>query len=72
MPAECQWLSFSIAFTVLATFLLRSIFTDSPMATGAFMTFRFCVDLQSSHASPCSPGLVGVELEADRAKVLLE
>ena len=39
---ECQLsvsdLSFSIAFTVLATFGLRGIFTGSPMATGAFMT----------------------------------
>ena len=48
------------------------IFTDSPIATGAFMTLGFLVDLQSSHAFPCSPGLVSVELEVDRANVLLE
>ena len=62
---------FSIAFTVLAAFGLRGIFTESPMATDAFMTFGFLVDLQPSHALPCSPRLVGVELEVDRAKVLL-
>ena len=33
--------------------------------------FGFLVDLQSSHAFPCSPRLVGVEIEVDRAKVLL-
>ena len=64
--------TFSIAFTVLVSFVLRGTFTDSPMATGAFMTLGFCVDLQSSHAFPCSPGLAGVEVEVDRAKVLLE
>ena len=59
---------------MLATFGLRGIFTDSPVKTGAFMTFGFCVDFQSSHAFPCSPGLVEVEVEVevDRAKVLLE
>ena len=39
---ECQLsvsdLHFSIAFTALDTFGLRGIFTDSPMATGAYMT----------------------------------
>ena len=64
------------------TFLLNSLhsvdclwaertFTDSPMATGAFMTWGSFVDLQSSHFS-CSPGLAGVEVELDSAKVLLE
>ena len=32
---------------------------------------RFLVDLQSSHAFPCSPGLVGVDVDVDSAKVLL-
>ena len=61
-----------ITFTVLTAFGLRGTFTDSPMATGAFMTLGSFVDLQSSHAFPCSPALVGVGLEVDRAKVLLE
>ena len=39
---------------------------DSQMATDAFS-----VNLQSSHAFPCSPGLVGVEVEVDRVTVLL-
>ena len=57
---------------MLATFGLRGIFTDSPMATGAFMTLGSLFNLQSSHAFPCGPGLVGVEVEVDSAKVLLE
>ena len=52
-------------------FWAESIFTDSPMATGAFMTLGFHVNLQSSHAFPCVSGLVGVEVEVDSAKALL-
>ena len=63
--------SFSITFTVLVTFELRGIFTDPPMATGAFMTLGSVLTFSPLMHSSCSPGLAGVELEVYRAKVLL-
>ena len=46
-------------------------FTDSPMATGAFMTLGSLLAFSPLMQFPCSPGLVDFELEADSAKVLL-
>ena len=55
--------TFSIAFTVLAIFKLKGDLTvDYPMATGAFKTFYTFI---------CG-GLGLIEVEVDRAKVLLE
>ena len=74
---ECQLsvsdLPFPIAFTVLAAFELRGIFTDSPMATGAFMTLGSVLTFSHFMHSLVSQGLVdvGVEAEVDSAKVLL-
>ena len=50
----------------------RYLHTDPSMVTGAFMTLDSFVNLQPSHAFLCSPGLDGIEVKADSAKVLLE
>ena len=44
---------------------------DSPNATGAFMTLGSLL-IFSPLTFLCGPGLVGVEVEVDRAEVLLE
>ena len=50
---------------VVGSCLNDLIATDSPMETDAFMTFGLCVNFLSSHAFPCGPELVSVELEVD-------
>ena len=63
MPAECQWPSFSIAFTVLTAFGLRGNFTDSPMTTGIFMILGFLANLQSSYVPVVAQDLLVLRLK---------
>ena len=53
-------------------FWLRGIFTDSPMATGAFLALGSVLTFSPLMHSLVAPGLAGVEVDVDNAKVLLE
>ena len=70
MPAECQWPSFSIAFTVLTAFGYVRYLHWFTNGNWCLHDLGFLVNLQSSHFA-CNSELVGIEVEVDSVKVLL-